>query len=365
VRENGSEPYTHPLLVKDSLIMINKEILETVLAFTQILILLILIIYMIKTWRIASVIKATAEVFTLSLQSMKEARDQEIAPYVIAYFDIPTEEQILSFVVKNIGKSTARDVKIQLRPALPGEFGSDICELPIFKNGISSLSPNQEIRTFVDSATAYFFEENDRPLVFETIISFYGGLHDTQRISEQVLDLTANKQLSKLVQRTKLDWVHEIGKISRSVEQINKELSILNDNLSGGIHLRNTVASASMQTEEDSWQSIVTTRLLEFNHLWSSLYGGKREKLMQPFIGKIKNRLSHITNQLLATASLSPAEANIELKNQVLDIIAKMADLNSIRISLDDAKTISSFNATGDKIKKVIEELVAKTELTA
>ena len=57
--------------------MISKEILEIAIPITQILILIILIIYVIKTWRISSASQAAAEVFALSLQVMKEARDQE------------------------------------------------------------------------------------------------------------------------------------------------------------------------------------------------------------------------------------------------------------------------------------------------
>ena len=340
--------------------MISKEILEIVIPITQILILAILIIYVIKTWRISSATQAAAEVFALSLQVMKEARDQEIAPYVVVYFDIAYEEKIIYLVVKNIGKSTARDIRIQFRPKLIGNSGEDISEFPIIKNGIASLSPNHEIKTFVDSTTAFFFERNDQPLTYEVKISFYGGLKDTQRVTEQVLDLTADKRLSNITQRSGHDLINEVEKISQNIERISKELSVLNDNLAGGVQLRNAITPASLQTGDDSWQNVVVTRLLEFNNLWSSLYGGKREKLLQPFLGKIKNRLSYITDQLLVTTSLSPPDADEELKNQVLDIVAKMADLNSIRVYLDDAKTVSAFNVSGDKILSMIEELVGK-----
>jgi hypothetical protein len=340
--------------------MIDKEILEIVILITQILILVTLIIYVIKTWRISSATQAAAEVFALSLQVMKEARDLEIAPYVVVYFDIAYEEKIIYLIVKNIGKSTAKDVKIQFRPKLIGNSGEDINELPIFKNGIVSLSPNHEIRTFVDSTSAFFFERNDQPLTYDVKISFFGGLKDTQRVTEQVLDLTADKRLSNITQRGKHDLINEAEKISSYIERIRKELSVLNDNLAGGVQLRNAITPATFQAGDDSWQNVVATRLLEFNHLWSSLYGGKHEKLIQPFLGKIRNRLRHITDQLLVTTSLSPADTDEELKNQVLDIVAKMADLNSIRVYLDDAKTISAFNASGDKILSIIEKLVGK-----
>jgi hypothetical protein len=340
--------------------MISKDILEIVISITQILILLTLIIYVIKTWRISSATQAAAEVFALSLQVMKEARDQEIAPYIVVYFDILYEEKIIFLIVKNIGKSTARDVRIQFKPKLIGNSGEDICELPSIKNGIASLSPNHEIRIFIDSTSAFFVDKSDQSLTYEVKISFYGGLKDTQRVTEQVLDLTTDKKLIQMTQLGGHSLFNEVEKISRNIERIGKELSMLNDNLSGGVQLRNTITPASLQSGDDSWQNVVATRLLEFSHLWSSLYGGKREKLLQPFLGKIKNRLSHITDQLLVTTSLSPPDSDEELKNQVLDVVAKMADLNSMRIYLDDVKTVSAFNVSGDKILNIIEELIAK-----
>jgi hypothetical protein len=343
--------------------LIYKEIIDFVLPLAQILALVILIMYVIKTWRIASSTQAAAQVFSLSLQVMKEARDQEIAPYVVVYFEHPNEEQILSLVVKNIGKSTARDVRIQFKPKLINTSGVSLCELPVLKNGIAALSPGHEIKIFVDTIAGFFFERNDLPLTYETTVTYFGGIKDIQRVSEQVLDLTAEKKRSKSSQHGGFTLMGEVEKVSRYIEHISKELAELNENLTGGVKLRNTVTPASLQSGDDSWQNIVASRLLEFNHLWTALYGGKREKLLQPFLGKIKNRLSHITDQLLVTTSLSPPDADEDLKNQVLDIVAKMADLNSIRIYLDDSKTVSAFNTSGDKIHRNIEEVVAKIKV--
>jgi hypothetical protein len=86
---------------------------------------------------------------------------------------------------------------------------------------------------------------------------------------------------------------------------------------------------------------------------------------MQPFLGKLKNRLSHITDQLLITTSLSPPDTDEELKNQVLDIVAKIADLNSVHVYLDDVHSVSEFNAKGDKILSIIEEFIAKNKTTS
>lgn len=177
-----------------------------------------------------------------------------------------------------------------------------------------------------------------------------------------MLDLTALKRLSKIAQRSPQDLVRLAEKIAQSVDQIHKEFSTLNDNLSGGIQLSNPITSAALQTEDNSWQQVVTSRLLEFKHLWSTLYGGNHDKLLQPFLGKLKNRLNHITDQLLVTTSLCPPATGEELKNSLLDIVAKLADLNSIHISPTDTRSVAEFNTSGDKILSIIEDVVTKTK---
>jgi hypothetical protein len=94
--------------------------------------------------------------------------------------------------------------------------------------------------------------------------------------------------------------------------------------------------------------------------LWSTLYGGNPEKLVQPFLGKLKNRLNHITDQVLITSSLCPPNTGDEIKNKILDIVAKLADLNSLQISSDDFRSITEFNSNGNKILISIEDVITK-----
>ena len=234
----------------------------------------------------------------------------------------------------------------------------------MIKDGIAALPPNHELKIFVDFTTAFFFEKSDRPLTYEISATFYGGIKDTQRVSVQILDLSTFKKLSKTFQRVPVNWYMKVEKISQSIDRISKEFSQLNDNLTGGIHLHNPITSTALQTEEESWQQVVTSRLLEFKHLWSTLYGGNSEKLLQPFLGKLKNRLNHITDQLLVTTSLCPPATGDELKNILLDIVAKLADLNSIHISLDNIQSVTEFNSIGNKILYVVEDVVTKIKKT-
>src|SRR4051794_38346405 len=79
--------------------------------------LVALVIYVVKTWHIASstrdsaaatVVAATAtqrstEISQSVLEEMRQAREAESAPYVVAYFDIPGSGPLVSIVVMNIG----------------------------------------------------------------------------------------------------------------------------------------------------------------------------------------------------------------------------------------------------------------------
>jgi hypothetical protein len=121
---------------------------------------------------------------------MKEARDQETAPYIFVYFDIIVEKQDIYLFVKNVGKSIANNVKLKFEPELITSLGP--INLPFIKDGIGSLPPRSEIKTFFDNGIEYF-EKNKLPLNYKVRISYFGGIESKERIIEQFLDLSAIK----------------------------------------------------------------------------------------------------------------------------------------------------------------------------
>jgi len=60
--------------------------------------------------------RASAEAAENTVKEMKEARDQEGAPYVVAYFEF--ELPLIYFIVKNLGASVATNVRIHVTPPL-------------------------------------------------------------------------------------------------------------------------------------------------------------------------------------------------------------------------------------------------------
>lgn len=53
-----------------------------------------------------------------AVQEMRVAREAESAPYIMVYFDAPAGADFLDVVIKNFGRSAARDVRITFQPPL-------------------------------------------------------------------------------------------------------------------------------------------------------------------------------------------------------------------------------------------------------
>ena len=108
--------------------------------------LIVVIIYTIYTARMTSAARASVEAANNTIKEMKEAREQENAPYIVVYFDIPQNKPLIYLIIKNVGKSIATDVKFTFTPSLSSNVFKNINDTPLIKNGISSLPPNYELR---------------------------------------------------------------------------------------------------------------------------------------------------------------------------------------------------------------------------
>jgi hypothetical protein len=172
----------------------DELLLNKLLLITQIATLIALIVYVIKTWHIASATKESAEASKLVLEEMRESRDQETAPYVVAYFDELPNTQNIFLIVKNIGKSIALNVKLEFDPSLENVSSQHkVSNIAFIKDGISSMPPGYEIKTFFDNAAGYF--SKNLPLIYKVKISYIGGVKSTERFYEQIMDLSALKGL--------------------------------------------------------------------------------------------------------------------------------------------------------------------------
>lgn len=90
----------------------KADTLEVIMFVIQLLSLIALVVYVIKTAEVAEGTRKSAQAMDRSVAEMVEDRDQQIAPYVVVYFDNQTDSPIFDLVIKNTGRTAARNVEI-------------------------------------------------------------------------------------------------------------------------------------------------------------------------------------------------------------------------------------------------------------
>ncbi len=199
-------------------------IVQVVLGIVQTLSLIALVLYVWKTWQIASANKQSAASANSALQEMKESREQETAPYVVAYFEIEDYEGgSVYFVVKNIGKSIATNVTLESDPSLSLSIPGMAKKLhPILTKGVNSILPNYAIRIYFINLREYFLSNSNGkrgiPSTYSVKITYHGGLNKEVKTSEQVLDLS-------MYEGFRYKYEHGTPELIRSIEELARSIS--------------------------------------------------------------------------------------------------------------------------------------------
>jgi len=97
--------------------------------------------------------------------------------------------------------------------------------------------------------------------------------------------------------------------------------------------------------------------------LWSSVYGGDTEKLRNPFLSDLKNKLLLISEQIIVILSGSPKSISKELLEDLSKIAAELSALGRKRFYMDGGRSDSEFNALGDSIVKMTEIVIEQLTL--
>ena len=344
----------------------DTTLMSNLLLGIQTLTLIALIVYVIKTWHIASATKESAKVSQDMLEEMKIARDNESAPNIVVYFDMPAGNWLIYLIVKNIGKSVANNVKLEFEPKLKTSRGENINDIPLIKNGISSIPPSHEIKTIFDTTIDYI-NNDELPLNYSAKISYSGGIHDEVRLSEQILDLSVYKGLSFIDKKGMHELVKEIESIGKNNKKISSFLEKIYTNLSKGIWIKNPdFIIEILQSEPDAWKSIILAKFKEFKELWSSVYDADQSKLINNFNTDLKIRGGIITKQILTIVSKSPSNVSSETVTKIIDVAIYLSKLEQAQFYIERGVPIDNFDETGNEIEKLINEIIKQldTDLT-
>lgn len=152
-----------------------------------------------------------------SVDEMKLAREEANSAEVIAYFEVDAHR--MYFVIENVGKTIAENVKIEVNPELKDSKGRKYTNL----KEISYLPPNYKIKTFFDMTHAHYTEFK-KYLNVKFIIT-YNNIYSKTMKREYETDLDYLKDIN---------YLHsESETIEMSLYKIRKEFHETNNKLDG------------------------------------------------------------------------------------------------------------------------------------
>ncbi len=190
--------------------------MQTVLQLVQIFTLVALVVYVIKTWHMASATKQMAEASKRTLEEMKESRDILTRPYVTVYFDSPSGQAWFELVIENTGNGSARDINLKFDPPLRNSR-KNLMGLEVFRKGISLLPPHQNIKLFFDIGFSYF--KKDLPMKYQVEVTYRGALENVLRRENYVLDLSIYRNLPSVSRKGMHELVEVMTKVLKQIQK--------------------------------------------------------------------------------------------------------------------------------------------------
>jgi hypothetical protein len=168
-----------------------------------------------------TIIVGAAAVF--AFRQVREAqltREDQSRPFVILDFDL-SRPPFIHLVIKNIGATMARRVRIQTDPPLASSFDKNgqsepIAKLRLFSDQIPTMAPGREIRTFFDSFSQR--EQQQLDDVYQVTIT-YEGERGRSYVDEMVLDLGIYRNTTFIDQHT----IHDVHKqLKRIADEVRR-----------------------------------------------------------------------------------------------------------------------------------------------
>lgn len=200
----------------------KADTLDVIMFVIQLLSLIALVVYVIKTAEVAQGTWKSAQAMDRSVAEMVEDRDQQIAPYVVVFFDHQTDSPIFDLVIKNTGRTAARDVEVTFEPPLQTSLKNyDIEQLAFIHQVIPTLPPEYEIRASVD-VIDNALKSVTLPKQYRVKVTYSGGIKAEKREAEYILDLNIFNGILETHTRSLTDLTKAVERISDKLDELAK-----------------------------------------------------------------------------------------------------------------------------------------------
>ena len=164
-----------------------------------------------QVWLLAGQLAVLAVAAFMALRQVREARrlrEDQTRPFVVVDFEPIEVHGFLDLVVKNVGPTMARDVRIAFDPPIQStrELDVPIAELKMLREGIPTLAPGKEHRMHFAFGPDHY--KSDLPDSFRARVRYSD--QRGRRWFDELMDLDLGLYWSQLrVDVYGLHYVHE------------------------------------------------------------------------------------------------------------------------------------------------------------
>ncbi|NNJ26019.1 hypothetical protein [Alienimonas chondri] len=329
----------------------SSEAREWSLFGIQTLSLLFLAVYVVLTGKMSNANQLSARAAVDSLNELKRVRAEELAPYVIAYFQVPQDiGTVIHFVVENTGRSPAENVRFESTPVLQTSDPALKSRRPIYKHGVRLLPPGQKLSTTFDQTVSYFKDET-RPLSYKMKIK-YRGPNGTYHERLQVLDLGFLRGMGHIVRRGTHELVEESKKMVRLQEQAVPHLERIAKELASGIRLTNpylAVANVSSHPADDAGlPRLVASSLVAW---WEMVCSTETAEHLPAF--EAHDTCKALAQQVLAAIATCELTRDGAVRETLLEIYGTLLMMASTRFYMDGGNSLRRFHMRGDRVRRM------------
>lgn len=150
---------------------------------------------------------------------------QRVRPHVV--FEILSNNGVVTASLRNLGQTSARNLRVKLEPDLKCLLGGKNCipaaereeSMPLTSHPIASLAPGRELTGYVAFWDRFF--DRYPELRFGCVVS-YDGLDGTRYTESTKLDLAGHKNLKTIKVKGLPDVVASLEEISDSLGRLSR-----------------------------------------------------------------------------------------------------------------------------------------------
>lgn len=148
------------------------------------------------------------------LQRIETQNYLEKRPYVIA--DFHKERQVLKIYIKNIGKTPAKNVKVELQPDII-TFDNKSLNKTLFENPVQFFPPGKKIDTAINSRNDFFKNEENRKYQIKI---HYEDVASNKEFNEVIdIDLDHLENENDIIIKTTHDLVKSVDKLTEEIKK--------------------------------------------------------------------------------------------------------------------------------------------------